>query len=324
MGLCIGDALGVPVEFKRREYLTSNPVTDMFGFGSHNQPIGTWSDDTSMTLCLLHSLSKGLNYTDIASKFQSWLHNGDYTPHGEVFDIGMTTISAIERFSNGIEPIKCGGSKEHDNGNGSLMRILPLAFYIYTTYGGDFYNTSPEVTNEVFEVIHNVSSITHEHKRSHIACGIYITIAIEMLYCNDSSTAVGASNCIYAGLQKAKMYYESKTDYKTELMHYERLYLDNFKNLHVDSIKSSGYVVDTLEAALWCVLNTNNYRDCVLKAVNLGSDTDTVAAIAGGLAGIYYGLNSIPQEWVSQIVRLGYIKDLCRILDISLGFTPSA
>ena len=320
MGLCVGDALGVPVEFKRREYLTNNPVTDMFGFGTYNQPSGTWSDDTSLTLCLLHSLSNGLDYTNIAQKFQLWLRNAEYTPHGNVFDIGMATMSALQQFSSGIEPIKCGGDKEYDNGNGSLMRILPLAFYIYSIYGCFYHDKDLEDTNEAFEVIHNVSSITHAHKRSHIACGIYISIAVELLDCKECSMVKYVSD----GLENAKMYYENKTDYNSELKHYERLYFDEFKNLPIDSIKSSGYVVDTLEAALWCILNTDNYRDCVLKAVNLGSDTDTIAAVAGGLAGIYYGVDSIPQEWVNQIARLGYIKDLCRLLDISLGFSTTA
>ncbi len=113
MGLCVADALGVPVEFMSREKLEMNPVIDMRGLGTHNQPVGTWSDDTSMTLCLVDSLTKGLDYSDIMCKFQSWLKEGAYTPHGEVFDIGIATRQAIMRFVNGTEPLKCGGIGEH-------------------------------------------------------------------------------------------------------------------------------------------------------------------------------------------------------------------
>ena len=138
MGLCIADALGVPVEFNSRERLKANPVREMRGYGTHNQPIGTWSDDTSMTLCLVDSLSDGLNYEDIMSKFKAWLVDGDYTPYGDVFDVGIATRQAINRYLSGIGPLNCGGISERDNGNGSLMRILPLLFYIQSFYGTDF------------------------------------------------------------------------------------------------------------------------------------------------------------------------------------------
>ena len=135
LGLCVGDALGVPVEFESRESLRSNPVTDMRGYGTYNQPAGTWSDDTSMTICLMDSLSGGLDYFDIMTKFKSWINGAECTAHGEVFDVGNTTRKAIDRFTNGMDALKCGGGSEKDNGNGSLMRILPLVFYLKSLYG---------------------------------------------------------------------------------------------------------------------------------------------------------------------------------------------
>mgnify|MGYP004702061879 FL=1 len=307
MGLCVADALGVPVEFNSRERLKANPVMDMRGFGTHNQPIGTWSDDTSMTLCLVDSLSDGLNYQDIMTKFKMWLIDGAYTPHGEVFDVGIATRQAIKRFISGTEPLNCGGTSERDNGNGSLMRILPLLFYIQSLYGTDF-----QEKDEAFEIIHRVSSLTHAHKRSQIACGIYISVASMLIGNMDLRIAVEL------GVYKAVEYYEQKPEFIEELKYYNRLTEKGFSELREIDIKSSGYVVDTLEAAIWCLVNTKSYKDCVIMAVNLGDDTDTVAAVAGGLAGVYYGFENIPMEWVVQIANIDYIKGLSNKLHQSL------
>lgn len=114
LGLCVADAVGVPFEFHSRKSLAHDPVTDMCGYGTYNQPAGTWSDDTSMTLCLLDSLSNGLDYTDIMQKFLSWLNEAKFTPHNEVFDVGRTSREAIIRFAQGVPPLCCGGASEHD------------------------------------------------------------------------------------------------------------------------------------------------------------------------------------------------------------------
>jgi len=298
IGLCVADALGVPVEFNDRETLMRAPVTDMRGYGTYNQPPGTWSDDTSMTLCLLDSLTSGLDYQDIMQKFLSWYDKAEYTAHGEVFDIGGATHKSIRAFANGAEALRCGGTSEYDNGNGSLMRILPLAFYLRKQYGNSYTNS-----NEAFDIIHNVSSLTHAHKRSLIACGIYLSVAEALFVSCDIKSG------IYSGVSKAKHYYESNSDFAEELHHYNRIFKDSFASLQQTEVRSSGYVVDTLEAALWCLLNTHSYQSCALKAVNLGGDTDTVAAVAGGLAGLYYA--DIPESWINQIPRLEYIKQLC-------------
>lgn len=307
MGLCVADALGVPVEFMSREHLKTKPVKDMLGFGTHNQPIGTWSDDTSMTLCLLDSLSNGLDYQDVMTKFKAWLMEGAYTPHGEVFDVGIATRQAIKRYMSGTEPLKCGGVGERDNGNGSLMRILPLLFYIQSLYGTEF-----QEVDEAFNLIHKVSALTHAHKRSHIACGIYLSVASMLIGNMDLCIAVDL------GIYKAVEYYKHKPEFKTELIKYSRLSEKGFRDLYEREIKSSGYVVDTLEAAIWCLLNTKTYKDCVLMAVNLGEDTDTVAAVAGGLAGLYYGYEYIPNEWIAQIEKKDYIEGLSNQLYQSL------
>lgn len=312
MGSCVADALGVPVEFVNRETLRETPVIDMRSYGTHNQKAGTWSDDTSMTLCLIDSLSKGLDYKDIMMNFIKWIDNGDYTAYEEIFDIGNSTRSALMRFERGIAPLDCGGLNDNDNGNGSLMRILPILFYLRSIYG-----TEITENEEAMNIIHNVSALTHAHKRSLIACGIYISVASNLMGDMDISTAVEMG--IYSALE----YYKKHDEFAEEVRYYKQLSNKTFSKTPMKNIKSSGYVVDTLEAAIWCLLNTKNYKDCVLLAVNLGEDTDTVAAVAGGLAGLYYGYDSIPKEWLSVIAKRDYIEGLSNKLYVALGRTVS-
>lgn len=280
MGLVVGDALGVPVEFKERD---TYRITDMIGYGTHFQPPGTFSDDSSMTLATLDSLvTKGeINPTDIMWKFMCWYFGHEYTANYYVFDIGNATRRALERFDRNTPIENCGGRTARDNGNGSLMRILPLAFVPHTNQ----------------DVI-NVSSLTHAHPVSLNACLIYVEIAKSILNGIPFDAAV----------------YSASTH--TGLFEYSRL--QNLEKLSRDEIKSTGYVVDTLEAALWCVYHSKSYSECVLLAVNLGGDTDTIAAVAGGLAGLIYGVGGekgIPERWINQIPRHEWIAELCERLN---------
>ncbi|HZJ98813.1 MAG TPA: ADP-ribosylglycohydrolase family protein, partial [Tissierellaceae bacterium] len=227
--------------------------------------------------------------------------------YGQAFDIGNGTRRALMRFEEGTPALECGGKSDHENGNGSLMRILPIVFYLRSKYGRDF--TSKD---EAFQIIHNISALTHAHKRSQLACGIYISIASELF------KEVDLKDLIQSGVIKAMDYYKEQEDFQNELHYYKRIESKDFNKIDIDEIKSSGYVVDSLEAAIWSLLNTTSYKDCVLKAVNLGEDTDTVAAIAGGLAGLYYGYGGIPEEWVEVIARKKYVEDLCVLLNESL------
>lgn len=164
-GVAIGDAVGVPVEFKSREVIKQKPVTDMIGFGSHDMPPGTWSDDSSLTFCLAEALTNGYNLQEIANNFVSWRYKDFWTARGEVFDIGITTQQAIDRISAGVRPDLCGGFDTYSNGNGSLMRILPLLFYIKNL-----------PIDKRFAITKDVSSITHGHIRSCIACFYYLEL----------------------------------------------------------------------------------------------------------------------------------------------------
>ncbi len=274
MGLVVGDALGVPVEFKARDTFH---VDDMIGYGTYNQPPGTWSDDSSLTLATMESIIRkgGIDPADMMWNFSRWLNHTAFTPHGKVFDVGGTTEAAIRRFNSGIEPLKCGLNHYKHNGNGSLMRILPLALF-------------PSSMTD----INNVSSLTHSHEISKRACRLYVGTAEQLLKGASLWEVIGCSGI-----------------WVKEFARIPKIY-----KLNRDEIRSTGYVVDALEAALWCVYHTSSYRDCVLTAVNLGGDTDTIAAVAGGLAGIIYGCSGesgIPDEWIAQIARKDWISDLC-------------
>lgn len=288
LGTSIGDALGVPVEFLSREELDRNPVNDMQGYGTHNQPAGTWSDDTSLSLCLADSLCNGYNLQDIADKFVQWMDNGLWTPYGFVFDIGVATSCAICNMKNGISPGMAGLNGEYDNGNGSLMRILPLLMHIYSLS-----------QKERIQKIEEVSSITHRHPRSILACIIFMEFAINLLThsIEDSFRLMQKDVCSLI---------EKVTSLKKESVHFNRILLSSFKDyksIPRTEIHSSGYVVHTLEASLWCIANSLNFKDAVLAAVNLGNDTDTTGAVTGGLAAIIYGYESIPQEWLNRLAR---------------------
>lgn len=245
-GLAIGDALGVPVEFKKRGTFE---VTVMIGYGTHNQPAGTWSDDTSMTLATCDSIKQcgGIDIGDMRNRFRDWLYGAKYTVDNKVFDVGGTTRIALET-GQGLEDF-------YSNGNGSLMRVIPLAF-IEMNAG----------------TVAAVSAITHANNISIDICCEYVSIAKQLA---DGKSLADAT--VYCSGRIPEIY-----------------------KLNESEIKSTGFVVDTFEAALWAVATTDNYRDAVLKAVNLGDDTDTVAAVAGGLAGIIYGMEGIPAEWIDK------------------------
>lgn len=241
-GQAVGDALGVPYEFRARGSFT---CTGMTGHGTHDQPAGTWSDDTSMALVICDSYRElgRIDTNDIRARFRRWYEEGAYTVDG-LFDVGCTCARAI-RAGRGM----AGG---RDNGNGSLMRTLPLAF-------------TPATDDEVCAV----SAVTHAHP---LSCGL----CVELVHVARRLIA-GASPTEAAG-EHARL-----------------------RERPGREVRSGGFVRDTFEAALWCLLTTSSYEECVLTAVNLGDDTDTTAAVAGGLAGIAYGEAAIPEDWLATL-----------------------
>lgn len=296
IGLCVGDALGVPVEFRSRSALKNSPLIDMIGFGTHSQPAGTWSDDSSLVFCLMESIAAfpQIDLIDIAARFVEWLNRGYWTPHGDTFDVGIATADAIKRYKyNCIRPDLAGGSELFSNGNGSLMRIIPLAYLL-----------KEETFEDRLALVAQVSSLTHRHQISIIACVIYVELAIHLLNGLSLEDSIGQMReTVNEAYQEA--------DAAEHLKSFDRVLKGDLAQLAEDDIQSSGYVVHTLEASIWSLMTTGSYSEAVLRAINLGEDTDTTGAVTGGLAGLYYGIDAIPEGWMSQLARLDEIHHLC-------------
>lgn len=304
LGVAVGDALGVPVEFDSREELRENPVIGMRAYGSHNQPLGTWSDDSSLAFCLAETLVKGYDLKDLANRFVNWRYHNYWTAHGHVFDVGIATSAAIEELAKGISPINAGGKGVSSNGNGSLMRILPLLFFIKN-----------KPIEQRFDITKAVSSLTHGHTRSVLACFYYLEFARFLLQGADKFMAFNQTKDLVNDFIN-----KNAVATQEDVRLFNRLLVNPINdspaiyNCPESEIKSSGYVLHTLEASIWCLLTSNDYAETVLKAVNLGDDTDTTGAVAGGLAGLLYGENGIPNLWLEQLVRVDDIRDLAKRL----------
>lgn len=305
-GAAVGDALGVSSEFKGRELFKLSPVLEMRGHGTHDQPLGAWSDDTSLSLCLVDALAKGYSLDRLAHNMVKWYSEPyTYKTTHKIFDVGGTTREAILNIVLEKPFNECGSKLKSSNGNGSLMRMLPLVFYT------DLRN------DDKFKLIDEISSLTHAHYLSRFACWFYVVYA-SYLY-----REYGIDKCV--ALRKTidyiKMFMplhfeksevlDIEKEFQTILeSHIEGSLLTDFGFCSSEYISGSGYCVDTLKAAIWCLLTSHDYKSCVLKAVNLGEDTDTTACVAGGLAGIYYGFMDIPERWVGLLERPKYLYKL--------------
>ena len=299
-GGVVGDALGVPYEFLSRKILHEHPITTMDGYGTHNMPPGTWSDDSSLTLAALDSLANGVDYKKIMDNFSKWYLDSEYTPAGIVFDIGGSTRAAIERYLDGYNPLDCGGIGEHDNGNGSLMRIMPFVLY------SNHENLSIE---DMVSFIDNASSLTHGHLISKVSCNIYNFICQEIINNRDNLLI---DELITKGIDTANTFYKNQN-----LDKFNRILNLEIFDLSEDDINSGGYVLTSLEASLYSVINSSSYKEAILTAVNLGKDTDTIGMITGGLAGLYYGYDNIPSEWIETLINRELIERVCDKFSLS-------
>lgn len=299
-GLAVGDALGVPWEASKRDTFK---CTGMRGYGRHNQPPGTWSDDTALTLATLDAITtfsgiKRLNLKKIKYNFIQWREFGKFSIDNNTFDIGVSTKKAIAKMVMGYPLDECGNNTDVSKGNGSLMRMIPVAFYL----------KNEKDYEKKRKICYFMSSITHATDECKIACHFYVELVIKIVnrIQSQDSKDVNVEQLINETIKamKDELMMNNKIkeeNKKNEKRPFERIVNHSLPKLSLEEIRSHGYVIDTLEAALWCILKNDNYKDTVLCAVNLGHDTDTVAAVAGGIAGILYGYEAIPQEWINQL-----------------------
>jgi len=267
LGLAVGDALGTTLEFRAPGSFA--PLTDMIGGGPFGLQPGQWTDDTSMALCLAHSLlhCRGFDAVDQMNRYCNWYRHGYMSSTGECFDIGGTVSQALEAYLRSGDPFS-GSQAESSAGNGSLMRLAPVAMY---------YAHSPLAT--VATMAADSSRTTHAAAEAVDACVLFAAQLRMALAGHDKQAILLGHGATPDAPAIAA------------------LALRDHVAVDAAAIRGSGYVVDALSAALWCFATTNDYASAVLKAANLGDDADTTAAICGQLAGAYYGLEGIPAGW---------------------------
>jgi ADP-ribosyl-[dinitrogen reductase] hydrolase len=269
VGLAVGDAVGTTLEFRPRG--SFKPLTDMVGGGHFCLQKGYWTDDTSMALCLAHSLiaCNGFNAADQMQRYCDWYDNGYLSSIGNCFDIGTTVSSALRRFQKNGNPFS-GMTAAWTSGNGSIMRLapIPIAYMHHREHAIHYARQS--------------SRTTHASPLCLDSCSWLASLLVNLLNGGDKSSVLSVS-------------YPAQTDAIATLQRYEFLE-KNYRDL-----KGSGYVLESLEAALWCFWHTHSYADCILAAANLGDDADTTAAVAGQLAGAYYGYSGIRADWLQHL-----------------------
>jgi ADP-ribosyl-[dinitrogen reductase] hydrolase len=265
LGLAVGDALGTTVEFEARG--TFPPVTGMTGGGPFNLKPGEWTDDTSMALCLLDSLAHDprLDERDLMDRFVRWWRHGENSVTGRCFDIGITTRAALSHYERTGDPI-AGSTDPHTSGNGGIMRLAPVVL------------VAPDDPDRAADLARRQSRTTHSSQACLDAADLLARILV-------AGIGGAGKEALRAGEERA---------YVPEIA---AIANGAWRGKTRDAIASSGYVVHTLEAAVWCVERGETFADAMLTAVNLGDDADSVAAVAGQIAGALWGAEAIPTPW---------------------------
>ena len=291
IGLAAGDAVGTTVEFKPRGSFA--PVKDMVGGGPFSLPAGAWTDDTSMALCLATSLTekRGFDAFDQMQRYLRWREEGYLSSTGRCFDIGNATSAALSRFKHSGDPYS-GSDVPHSAGNGSIMRLAPVPMY----FAGD-----PQAA---LAYAVESSRTTHAAQECLDACRLFAAILLAALAGADKSAVLFGP---HTGLAEG-------ASLGPKL---QAIAAGAYRSKDAGLIRGSGYVVDSLEAALWSFWRTDNFRDAILTAVNLGDDADTTAAVCGQVAGAFYGEAGIPGHWRKQLVMGQEIRTLADQLQIS-------
>ncbi|MGF6808440.1 ADP-ribosyl-[dinitrogen reductase] hydrolase [Paraburkholderia sp. Clong3] len=287
LGLACGDAVGTTVEFRARG--TFRPVTDMTGGGPFGLRRGEWTDDTSMALCMATSLVERRKFDarDIMDRFCRWMDGGYLSSNGTCFDIGGTVSDALERYKD-TGSVYAGSEDPYSAGNGCLMRLAPIPMFFHTDPAAAIENSGLS------------SRLTHGARE-----------------CVDATRLFGAM--LLGALDGAS---------KDQILNGHDLPTNAGPSVHAiaacsylrkseDDVRGSGYVIDSLEAALWCFAHTSSFEEAILRAANLGQDADTTAAICGQIAGAHYGVTGIPARWLEWLAMRDEIRELANRLAVA-------
>lgn len=322
LGSAVGEAIGVPFKYSSRAALKTCPVTDMVEPIEYRLPLGTWSEATSLSLAIMESLvnhNMQLNCDNIMNHFCEWYNEGRFTAVGYAFDINRTNYLAIRNYlaDNPTDDVARSAEFDGSDGkryvaqswryslfgnmamdNGALKRMLPIAIYIYARRN-KYDNVDWDLEDDVTDVI----KLTHAYKTNIVGCKLHYFIVIELM-----KGTLNLDEAVMQAFHNSDLYGYPEF-YRLMEDTWQAGSMQPFSDLPEDEIYSTDSIVDTLEAAIWSLLNTNDYVSAVLKAVNLGGATDSIGAIVGGLAGLVYGLDSIPKKWINSLQRKVYLEE---------------
>ncbi len=289
IGLCVGEALGLPVDCRSRKYLELNPVTDFEGFGTYNLPPGTWSDGSSLTFCTAEAFIPGYNLERLVEKFILWRDTAYWTPNGEIVGKWNNNTDFVQSLKKRVSGSFLKAPTTDPPNNFSLLWILPLA---YITYGLSLQKRT-KIIREVINFIDGnpasiVGAVFHNELAVRLLEGKKIKEAVV-----ETQEAIGT---MFAQTHEVDLF--------------ASVLSGKIISRTAEELRASNNLIDTLTSAVWVLLQGTNYRETLLAAVNLGEDTDSLGAVAGGLAGIAFGYDSIPEEWKAQIARKDDIEDL--------------
>lgn len=300
IGLSIGDAMGMPTEKMKREELLEKPVLKMIPKISSGIPKGAWGADTSLALATMDALyNYGINYNAMADNYVKWFTSNNFCSINEVIEVENTTLKSLVLYTQHLnEPYECGSTDYKENNSSVITRCLPLAYY-FTSY--------KESDKNIYEIVKKVCSITHAHEISSLGCYIYVRFVMNLLRGNNK----------YSALNQIKKLDYSMFD-KNTLDEYRRILSSDINELGIDDIKNTDNIVETLETAIWCFLKSESFKECVIATTNIGGNTNTIGAIAGSLAGIFYGYSNIPINYLDDLRKRDYLLELCDNFEVYL------
>lgn len=292
IGNATGDALGLPVDFSRRKDLKVDPVLEMQGFGSYLAIAGTWSMNTSMSIALMESVQecKAIITSDIMHKLSKWLYFAEYTANHEIVNVNTTVNFAVKKFKRGVDPQDCGDNFDFIGDNGALARIMPIALLCHE------YDINGK---RRYDLVSKVTRLTHATEKCIMANLVFVNY---ICYLMDGYYPIIALQRIQ---QECYNFFSNAC-----VEAFDRILIGNLAEIPEDEIRSTSMVIDTLEAAMWSLATTRNFEQAVIRAVNLGNDTDTVGAVTGAMAGVYYGIQAIPKRWLNKLIRSNELEDI--------------